>query len=355
MAWGGWNAVSEISNSVNAAESCFTPAAYFALADGVLDLRSEDPTFRRRMLTIYGECVTEHAFGYPFSLRCTVRLSRSAPLAFATMEDDEHIDPLAFNQHLFPDNRYEEVPSSAAGWRFLATRNNGSVPFAAFRQNEILFDVDQPWQAFLGHYALHRLLYAQKDLLFFHAGSAAVGDAGILLCGEEGSGKTTLSLAFASHGHRFLGDDLAGVRVASGELIPVRRSVSIRRGVRAKGLTELLEAGKYEEEVYPDGDIRIRARAGDLYPEATSCPLPLKHIFFLRGFADQPQIEKIQPDMSLVRHLTPLGSTLWGASPGLRAMQFLRLLSRSKCWFLRPGDPDTTVRLIERTMEEKWD
>jgi serine kinase of HPr protein (carbohydrate metabolism regulator) len=53
---------------------------------------------------------------------------------------------------------------------------------------------------------------------------------GLLLVGPKGSGKTTISLALAARGHDFLGDEMAGVRIGSLELVPVRRSLAVRDG-----------------------------------------------------------------------------------------------------------------------------
>ncbi|MBI1787416.1 MAG: hypothetical protein HYR60_07685 [Acidobacteria bacterium] len=276
-------------------------------------------------------------------------------MILATFEDSQPLDQVAFNLSLFPDQRYEEIPGGSAPWRLLAHAGGASMPFAAAADNKVLLDRGQAWEAFVGHYALHRLLRMQSDMLFFHAASAGIGAAGVLIAGPEKSGKTTLSTTLASRGHAFLGDDLAGVRRSSGELVPLRRSASIRPGPRAPGMTELLERGQYREEVYADGETRVRARIGDLFPSAGAAPIPLHSVFFLRGgFGDRPSVKAFVAGPQHARWLTPLGSTLWGVPAGVRMMDFMRLLSRAHCYFLEPGGaPEETAQLVESTVKEK--
>jgi hypothetical protein len=78
----------------------------------------------------------------------------------------------------------------------------------------------------------------------------------------------------------------------------------------------------------------------------------LKHIFFLRGFAETATAERFQPSAADVHLLTPQGSTLWSMSPGQTMMSLMRLMSSVNCYFLDLGGPPLqTARLIEKTVE----
>jgi hypothetical protein len=185
-------------------------------------------------------------------------------------------------------------------------------------------------------------------MLFFHAASVAVGDAGALFVGAKGSGKTTLSMALAARGAVFLGDEIAGVRPQTWELLPVRRAVSVRPGPKSLQVEELLRRRDYPLEKLPDGSVRLRAEAGQLFPVAGERAYPLRLIFFLRQFEDRPCAEQFQPGSVDMRLLTPLPCSLWGGPPSRRIMQVAGLLSKIKCHYLYPGQADETAALVER-------
>ncbi len=325
----------------------------YRFADGILDLSSGSLPFAARLAQIYGECATSAVDVSPLTLRSEVRHSLREPVVAAMFQDNEPLDSLAFILSLFPDGRYREVSGQCPGWRYLA-EGAESCPFAALRDDFILLDSTRSWEAFIGTYCLHRVLRLQREILFFHAASVSVNGSGVLLGGPEKAGKTTLSMSLASRGNAFMGDDLAAVRRGSHELIPIRRSVSVRPGPRARIVSERLTAGAYEEEPYPDGETRIRAFASDLFPSARPLPVPLKAIFFLRGFGDRSQVEPIATGMSQLRWLTPLASTLWGVSRAARIKDFLHLMAQVRCFFLSSGgSPEETAELVEKTVREE--
>jgi hypothetical protein len=331
----------------------------YRFADATVDLSSEDMEFGRRLTQIFGECLT--AVGGDrgrFAGTCQVRTpGREDVVVF--FDDSHPLDVLAFNLTLFPDGRYREVEGTEVGWRFLA-RTSDSRSFVAFRDNTMVIDRNFEWEAFTGHYMLHRMLRLQTDIMFFHGASVALEGAGVLLAGQEKSGKTTFSMALASRGSVFLGDDLAAVRLPTPtspvhQLIPFRRAVSVRPGPRAAFVDDRISAGSYREEVYADGDIRIRALAGDFFP-ATPMAVPLECIFFLRGFGKNVVVERATPGLHLVELLTPLASTMWGVAPGARMMDFLRLLRRVRCFFLYSGGSvEETALTVEQTVRGTWD
>jgi hypothetical protein len=307
-----------------------------------------------RLRLIYAECEVGKDSIHPVSLVCHINVFGDSELVTATLQDSVPLAQIDFNLSLFPDRRYLRAASHPSGQNVIVHVASPEKPFAWFHGDDVVvLDRNQPWEAFLGHYMVHRLLRLQPHILFFHASSASVRGQGLLFGGFENSGKTTISLSLAARGHGFLGDDIAAIRQADYHLLPVRRSASIRPGPSASGLQEQLQLSGFPQERYSDGQIRTRAAVGKLFPLSTNHPVPLRHAFFLRGFSDTPRVESVPGSMDLVRWLTPLGSTLWGVSGGKRLMDFFRLLSHVQCHFLTHGrTPEETACVVEKVVEE---
>jgi hypothetical protein len=324
----------------------------FRLGDGYLDVRSADAGFRERLGMLYRECLVADApaDGLPH-VRCTVRTVEGEAVGLVSVEDGEPLDAAEFILQVFPDRGYREVPSGAPGWRVVAL-GGGDGGSVALSGDRLLFRGADPWRALAGSLAVSRLIRLQRRLLFFHAASVGVAGSGLLVVGPKGAGKTTLSLALAALGHAFLGDEIAGVRLGSLELVPLRRSLAIRTGPRAESVSQALGRTTAPVEIYPDGSERLRAQPAELFPGSHPVSLPLKAVVFLGGFAAAPAVERFEAGREQLRELTPMGATLWGMSPARRAFDMLSLLSRVRCYRLVLGDPEETAACIVRIMEE---
>ncbi|MDH5283367.1 MAG: hypothetical protein OEW80_05740, partial [Gemmatimonadota bacterium] len=182
--------------------------------------------------------------------------------------------------------------------------------------------------------------------------SIGIRGHGLLLVGPKGSGKTTISLALAARGHDFLGDEMAGVRVGSLELVPVRRSLAVRDGARARDVGLALERVGAPYEPFPDGTERRRAYAAELFPGRAAPATPLRDIVFLQGFGPRPRLQTAPAGREQLGRLTPLGATMWGANPLRRARDLFSIVTRTRCWTLEAGDPDETAVLLEQLLEE---
>jgi hypothetical protein len=320
---------------------------------GILELDCDDAGLNRRFGELYpeGEIAAAAADAGP-KVRCSVRSLDEPALAAIRFDDPEELDPIRFCSTLFPDRNYVPGPAGPDGWRTLALRDEPARPLIAMKEHGAVADRARTWQPLVANLGLNRLLRLQRDVLFFHAGTACIGGQGLMLVGPKASGKTTLSLTLAARGHAFLGDEVAAVHVGDGRLLPFRRAAAIREGVRAQALERRLASGDFPSETFPDGSLRTLASVAELFPAAPSAGARLEHVFFLSGFRERPRALPFEFGREHVPLLTPLGSTLWGQPGGLRMLQLSRLLAGARCYHLEPGLPDATADLLESLCKE---
>jgi hypothetical protein len=320
---------------------------------GVLELDCDDAGLNRRFGELYPE--GEIADGVPSTgpqVRCEVRSLVDPAVAAIRFADPEALDPIRFCATLFPNRNYIPGPDGPDGWRTLSMRDDPERPLIAMKEEGAMADRGRSWQPLVANLGLNRLLRLQRDVLFFHAGSASIGGNGLLLVGPKGSGKTTLSITLAARGHGFLGDEVGAVHVGDGRLLPFRRAAAIREGIRARALDRRLASQRFPSETFPDGSLRTLASVAELFPHAPVTEARLSRVFFLRGFAPHPRAEPFEFGREHVPLLTPLGSTLWGQASGLRLLQLARLLAAARCYHLEAGLPDETADLLESLCKE---
>lgn len=212
-----------------------------------------------------------------------------------------------------------------------------------------------PWQLLLGHFLVHRAMALQPEFLFLHAASASLGSRGILLCGDKGAGKSTLSLAMAARGHGFLGDEIAVVDPAGRRLLPFRRRASVRPGPQGARVAHWLSSNPIEPDVMPDGTVRARVQVSEMFADAGGHPVPLSAAFFLGARQPQPSARRVDFELHDLPSVSPLDATMSSRPPASRAITFLLLFRSVPCFGLHPGGtPDDTVDLIEATLESSW-
>ncbi len=347
-----WQLPSEAGARLPRLEAARVPPQTFRLGDGFLVLQSGEPSLRERFADLFGDCAEQPAGTPPgLTVRCTVEASKGSLVVRATFEDPEPLDVVDFCRALFEDRGYREVTGSPAPWRLLASAEEPGQPLMAASGEICLFDARDEWQPLLGNLALNRVLRLQREVIFVHAASISVGGRGVLLPGGKGSGKTTLSLALASRGHGFLGDEIGAVRTSDWSLLPVRRALSVRRGPSAARVREAIESGVFHHEELPDGSVRTRARIGEIFPGSTAVSAPFRAIFFLGGRRARAECVRLRPRPSEIGRLPLSPATLWEVPPPRRYLALMRLLGQAACFDLHPGDPDETADLVERTME----
>jgi len=322
--------------------------SWYRIGDGTLAIQSDNRPFRDRFQLLFGECRVAAPLAAP-RVRCRVQSISTPAVSLVTFDDAEPLDQVAFAQSVFVDRGYRIAPSPVVGWHLVSP--SGDPPLLAMAEGRILARRRGPWQGFVGSLAVNRVLRTHRDAIFFHAAAIGIGDAGLLMTGIKGGGKTTLALALAARGHAYFGDEMTGVRIGSGEIIPLRRAASVRDGPRAQAVAQALRRRRYNTERFPDGSRRARVPVGRLLPQAATRPARLRHVLVLRRFATTPRLETFAPGPEHLQFLSPLACSLWHVPPARRAMQILSLLAGAHCSFLDVGPPDATADLLQRMVE----
>ena len=224
----------------------------------------------------------------------------------------------------------------------------GEPVLFAYRDDVCLFRKSHPeWRPKLLTVLYRGALRLRDDVIFFHASALSVAGRGVLIIGRKMSGKSTTSLALAARGHAILADSCACYAPATGQLIPFRRPVGIREGPRSRAVDEAL-ARMDVRGVQRDSSYRVDLTT--LLPAKESGPVPADVIFFLRGFAPTPRIERLKNDGAELPNLRPIYSSFANAPHTQRVFELIRLLSRARLYGLWPGDPDETAQSMEEIL-----
>jgi hypothetical protein len=339
-------------------------AVRYRFGEIVVELVSEYAAVLHSLSQLYAECGVSS--GPPPGirpLRCSVRSIPETGLSSATFELPIHLDLAEIVLAVLQTRRdayYVARDMEGTGWRQVTSVAEPMVPLVGVNGRHVVFDAAMLWPAFLRDLLVGAALTSQRELLFIHAGSVAVCGRGVLFVGRGGTGKTTLALALAARGHGLLGDDYAAIRPVDRTLLPFRRNVHIRPGPRARGVEDALQGGRYQIEVFSDGQRRLNATVRDLFPDAPAPHVPLAAVFFLRSLGPVPRMTPFRPSLEHLELLKPLASSgpiraSWGISPGRRLLGFLRvidILSKVPCYSLDVGRPDETAVLVERVLED---
>lgn len=317
----------------------------FGLLGVDVSLTSDSPVFFEEFTEIFGR---DEAPENPLArLEVDLRVS-SDDTGRLDMTGDELDDPagyfLSFSSPTIPIRR---IDPNEDGWERIALGDNEEETFR-FRGQACEFRKVARWPRILSHLLFLRLLRLRSDLIFFHAGSVSIAGSGTLLIGPKGSGKTTLTLAIASRGWPLLGDETAAYSPSDGNLVPFPRPVAIKPGPRAKAIAQRID----RLDPSPDEEGVFRIPVSDLLPLPENDPVPLRHMIFLEGYGDRPELTPIQPGREHLSSLQPLAASLVNQSPTQRVFQLIRIMSGVSCWQLTAGDPDETAEMIQHTLED---
>jgi hypothetical protein len=345
-----------------------TTVVAYQMGDAVLQVAVDDRTLLRRFQELYGDCavpapVAPDAPG----VRCSVRRRLEPPLVVLTFETGAPSDPAGSAYSLLrptcAEPPFRAYNSPLPGWRLAGGVNE---PLLAGCGSHVLIHPRQVPPDFVVEYLVGITLATQRDVLPVHGASLRIGDAGLILVGASRSGKTTTALHLAARGHALLGDEIAMIRLTTGEILPFRRTVNVRPGPYGRELAAALgvlddgHTGQGSPMDGGDGGWTGPRRISEAFPGHAVRPAPLRVVFFLNGFASRPSLEPFR--LTLDREdviswvTTPeIAYCSWGLEPAQRAFRLLvlrRTLTRIPCWLLTLGPPCETTALIERTMEE---
>ncbi len=344
--------------------------ALYRLGDCLLDLVLSTGSTQEFFRGSYGDCAVAQGGDCPARIACRVTEYPRFGCAVLKFTDRpafnlaDHVLDLLRHQYLGSTEKFAEVPSSAKSWRMIATASESGRPVIGVADGQVIVDLHRQPLNFVGYFLVSAAMRIQRDTIFVHAASAAVGGAGVLLAGPSGAGKTTLSVGLAARGHDFYGENMAALRTATCEILPFRRTAFLRPGARSSEIGKRLAAEGVDlpESRSPLGvPPKTPFRTTHYFPAKSSGPAPLRHAFFLRQFAERAMLEPFVPTMShfdsVLRPLSfdILVAASWGAESGwlMKHFQLCAMLSKVRCFHLDLGDPDETLDLIERTVLEE--
>ena len=133
----------------------------------------------------------------------------------------------------------------------------------------------------LRHEVIRQLTEARPDLLWLHAGAAALGGRAALLAGAFGHGKSTLVTHLCMRGWHYLSDDVVPLDPASGMLLPFPLTPVVRQGtgrlLPRDRLSELsratvnLAAGAFCRTAVPVGVVIFPVYSPQVAPQLRPC------------------------------------------------------------------------------------
>lgn len=180
-------------------------------------------------------------------------------------------------------------------------------------------------------------------LALLHAGALALPAGALLLCGDSGTGKSSLLAGLVHAGFRFMADDMVPLEAGSGLVWPVPLAISIKQGswpaLRAL-FPELAEA-----EVVRFGGRTMRY----LWPGARAVPVdsagcPAAAVLFPQYVEGAPAaLSRLDPVEALTR-LGEGGSVLPATDAGLT--EFLAWWGRLPAYRLTYGQLDEAARAV---------
>jgi len=126
------------------------------------------------------------------------------------------------------------------GVGFFYARDGNTIEYSAEK------GADPQWvQLYLNNQVLVALLH-QRKIISFHASSFILGGRGVMILGETGAGKTSLTVAFTINGAEFLSDDLSPVVFR--EKVPYIWSLTRKVKLRQDSVEQLkLDEGNLSE------------------------------------------------------------------------------------------------------------
>jgi hypothetical protein len=200
------------------------------------------------------------------------------------------------------------------------------------------------------HYveAMAYLLLALRYVVPIHAACVAKNGAGILLCGESGTGKSTLSFACAHAGWTFLSDDCTWLLADSEDRVALGRPYQAR--FRDKAPSVFPELAGYASSARPKGKLTLEVPLSDFPQIRTASRCPIRALVFLdRRIGVRPRAARLPPGEAvdlLLRDMAAYGPEVDAMHE--RAIGRLRDLP---AWRLHYESLDEALRLLSEVIE----
>jgi hypothetical protein len=88
---------------------------------------------------------------------------------------------------------------------------------------------------------IRHLMEARSNLLWFHAGAAALGETAIMFSGLSGRGKSTLVVNLCDRGWKYLSDDILPLNIDTGQFLPFPQMPKVRENVKQQLSSDCLD------------------------------------------------------------------------------------------------------------------
>jgi hypothetical protein len=318
---------------------------YYQFGDSVLQILVDDPDLLEFHNLLYGECAIENVVSSA-AICCEVFSMAGLVYLFFSKSAPQNL-PEVVLRLLHP---VEGEPA----WHQIGYPHQA---IAVVMKSGLVIDPMSVPNDFLAELLVAVTLAEQSNCVALHAAAIQVGEAGVLLTGPSHAGKTTTSLHLAARGHTLLSDEISALKFNTSELLPFRKSLSLRPGPRPASLTEALcreSSGEVSLEANKIGPYQI----GTLFSDQAVASVRLRAVFFLSGRSEKPSIRPFNLTLEDTDQFKFLAandavSVSWGVTQLRRALRLVTIqqaLSRVPCWMLTLGTPDETACLIEQTM-----
>ena len=221
-----------------------------------------------------------------------------------------------------------------------------------YRDGSLVGQTHHQWQLFryLECQLDHMLADHVTSHLLLHSGSVAKGGAGIVIPGESGSGKSSLTLALLESGYEYFSDEIAVVDSQSGELRSFPKPVSIKNRSNFPNLfrPENLWFG-------PESDVEDSVwyvHPEDLGAVVADQPAPIRYIIFPTRCA--PSDAALRP-LTAGQALTQLVANSINL-PNLGSKGFhliAELVNQAQSFSLKSADLAASVSLVNGLLENR--
>jgi hypothetical protein len=196
-------------------------------------------------------------------------------------------------------------------------------------------------------------LYPPQDVATLVHGSAVeLGGRAVILAGATGSGKTTLSLALAGRGARYLADDITPLGISGRQVLPVPVAASVKQGswpliessFPALARTAVHRVG---ERIVRYLDTRPFDRTG-VHIDDTE-PVPAGVVIFPTYAPGAVTSAMPMAPEDALAELLATGTETVGASRSIRPL--VRLVEETHCIALTFGSLDAAIAVVRQQLD----